>query len=187
MAYQERSGSEMMEGDGGGAAVPSVDSLYRAHNVAIRRHIERHFGNGPPDPEDAVQAAFMKFAGIADRSTILQPLAFLKRCAYNFVIDFHRDQKQRLQHAGEVFDLTETCDEIDAERVLVGKQRAAIIEAAIYEMDERRREVLIMNRIHGLNPEEIARRMGCSRTLVRMRLAEAVALCRNALRKADQR
>jgi len=166
---------------------PSVEDLYRAHSTTIRRHIERQFGSGPPDPEEAVQAAFMKFAALSDRSTVLQPLAFLRRCAHNFVIDYHRDQKKRHDHAGSVYDLAETSDDFDAERVLVAKQRAAIIQAAMRDMDERRREILVMARIDGLNAEEIAQRLGCSRTLVRMRLAEAVALCQRALRKAGDR
>lgn len=185
MAYQDPSRSDMNSGDGGSISAPTVDSLYRAHAVAVRRHVERHFGSGPPDPEDAVQAAFMKFSAVADRSTILQPLAFLKRCAYNFVIDFHRDQKKSHEHAGQVYDLSETSDDFDAERVLLGKQRAAIIEAAIDNMDERRREILIMSRIHGLTAQEISRRLNCSPTLVKVRLAEAVALCTRALRKAE--
>ena len=186
MTFQERADSEMAEGNGGAGASPTMDSLYRAHSGAIRKHIERQFGGGPPDPEEAVQAAFTKFAAIADRSTILQPLAFLKRCAYNFVIDFHREQKLATRAAADVHHLAETCDFFDAERVLAAKQRAAIVESALRNMDERRREVLLMSRVHGLNAEEIAQRLGVSRTLVRVRLTEAVALCQKALRNAGE-
>jgi RNA polymerase sigma-70 factor (ECF subfamily) len=39
-----------------------VEALYRRYSVAIRHYLERHFGKGPPDPEDAVHAAFERFA-----------------------------------------------------------------------------------------------------------------------------
>ena len=113
------------------------------------------------------------------------PAAFLRRSARNFVLDHYRAAKTRSAHAKLEQALDEGTDEWDAERVLSAKERADILRTAIDAMDERRREVLIMHRIHGLTCADIARRLGCSPTLVKMRLAEAVTLCQRALRAAD--
>jgi RNA polymerase sigma factor (sigma-70 family) len=178
--------------DQGSTSSASVDretdglaSLYRRHSDAIRRHIERQFGLGPADPEDAVQAAFERFAGILDKSEIKDPAAFLRRSARNFVLDQYRAAKTRSTYVRLEQSLGEGTDELDAEHVLSAKERLDVLRAAIGAMDERRREVLIMHRLHGLNCADIARRLGCSPTLVKMRLAEAVTLCQRALRAAD--
>ena len=166
-------------------AAADLDAQYRLHWAAIRRSIVQRFGNGPPDPDDAVQAAFERFARLEDRSAIVDPAAFLRRSAYNFVLDHHRAEKVRARHAGIDGAIETGTDDLDPGRVLSARQRLAVIERTIREMDEKRRDVLIMSRIHGLNSAEIARRLGCSPTLVKMRLAEAVVLCQRALRAAE--
>jgi RNA polymerase sigma-70 factor (ECF subfamily) len=158
-------------------------SLYRRHSDFIRRHIERQFGMGPPDPEDAVQAAFERFARVRGKEEIVNPAAFLRQSAHNFVLDHLRALKTRLAH--ENLSRGEIADELDAERVLSARERLDVLRAAIAAMDERRRDILIMHRLQGLNCSEIARRLSCSPTLVKIRLAEAVALCHRALRAAD--
>jgi RNA polymerase sigma-70 factor (ECF subfamily) len=162
-----------------------LDAHYRRYWLSIRRYIVRRFGNGPPDPDDAVQAAFERFARLEDRSAILDPGAFLRRSAHNFVLDHHRAEKVRVQHSKLEARLETGTDDLDPERVLSSRERFAILEQAIRTMDEKRRDVLIMSRIHGLTSAEIARRLSCSPTLVKMRLAEAVILCQRALRAAE--
>lgn len=166
-------------------ATGDLDTQYRRHWLSIRRYIVRRFGNGPPDPDDAVQAAFERFARLEDRSAILDAGAFLRRSAHNFVLDHHRAEKVRSQHASLEAGLETGADDLDPERVLSSRERFAILEQAIATMDEKRRDVLIMSRIHGLSSAEIARRLHCSPTLVKMRLAEAVILCQRALRAAE--
>lgn len=172
-------------GSSAASAVSDLDSLYRQHRPLIVRHIEHRFGVGPPDPEDAVQAAFERFANLEDRSQVEDPGAFLRQTARNFVLDHHRAQKVRTAHASLEYDIGTRTDDLDAERVLSSKERLAILDRVIRAMDPRRRDVLVMNRIQGLSCAEIARRLGCSQTLVKMRLAEAVAVCQRALRDAD--
>lgn len=162
-----------------------IEALYRRYSVAIRHYLERHFGKGPPDPEDAVHAAFERFARLEGWREIVDPIAFLRRSARNFILDHHRAQKIRRAHVQSVEKLGPEADDLTAERVLLAKERLAIIDHAIRSMDERRRNVLIMNRIHGMNCAEIARSLGCSPTLVKMRLAEAIALCQRALHAAE--
>jgi len=162
-----------------------LDAHYRRYGLSIRRYILRRFGAGPPDPDDAVQAAFERFARLEDKAAIADPGAFLRRSAHNFVLDHHRAEKVRAQHANLEVRLETNTDDLDPERVLSGRERFAIIEEAIRIMDEKRRDVLIMSRIHGLSSAEIARQLHCSPTLVKMRLAEAVTLCQRALRAAE--
>jgi RNA polymerase sigma-70 factor (ECF subfamily) len=166
------------------AGSDGIESLYRRYKDRIRRRIASQFGAGPPDPEDAVQAAFERFAKLEDRDRVQDPEAFLIRTAANFVLDHRRRMKVRAVHADNEFHLGVRTDDFDAERVFSGKERLAIIDRAIRAMDERRREVLIMNRIHGVSCADIARHLNRSPTLVKMLLAEAIILCERALREA---
>ena len=162
-----------------------LDGHYRRHWTSIRRYIVQRFGSGPPDPDDAVQAAFERFARLENPGAVVDPVAFLRRSAHNFVLDHHRAEKVRARHAGAQAQLDPATDDLDPERVLSARQRLDVIDRAMREMDEKRRDVLVMSRIHGLSSAEIARRLGCSPTLVKMRLAEALALCHRALRAAE--
>lgn len=160
-----------------------LDKLYRHHRDTVLRYILRTFGAGPPDPSDVVQAAFEKFVGMDNRADIANPRAFLIASARNYVFDQRRRFKVRVDYAEDVRSTGGETDDFDPERVLVAKEQWRLLERAIHEMDDRRREVLIMNRLHGLSSAEIARRMGCSATLVKMLLAQALLLCQRALKE----
>jgi RNA polymerase sigma factor (sigma-70 family) len=160
-----------------------LDKLYRHHRDSVLRYTLRTFGAGPPDPSDVVQAAFEKFVGMENRTDIANPRAFLIASARNYVFDQRRRFKVRIDYAEDVRSTGGETDDFDPERVLVAKEQWRLLERAIQGMDDRRREVLIMNRLHGLSSAEIARRMGCSATLVKMLLAQALVLCQRALKE----
>jgi RNA polymerase sigma-70 factor (ECF subfamily) len=165
--------------------VEGLDLAYRSHREDIRRYIARTFGAGPPDPEDAVQAAFERYAAIPDRARVENPKAFLIRSARNYVIDQRRRHAVRASYVADEAGTATQAEDRDAERVLSAKERLEIIERTIQTMDPRRQQVLIMNRIHGISCVEIARQLNRSPTLVKTMLAEALTLCERALRQAD--
>jgi RNA polymerase sigma-70 factor (ECF subfamily) len=172
--------------DAGVTAMPGnsgdeVGALYRQNREGIRRYVVRTFGAGPPDPEDVVQAVFERYAAIAGAERVLNPRAFLYRSAHNYVIDERRRHPVRAEFAREIQEIADRSDDLDAERVLDSKQRWAAIEEAIARLDERSREMLLMNRLHGLSSAEIARRKGCSPTLVKSIIARALVQCHRAL------
>lgn len=163
-----------------------VDRLYREYKDRLRRYVAATFGSGPPDPEDVVQVAFEKFAGREDRESIESPEAFLTTSARNYVLDQRRRLKVRAAYADGEILLGSERDDFDAERVLSAKERWGILERAIQKLDPRRQEILIMNRIHGVSYAEIARRLNCSPTLVKMLAAQALVICERALRETEE-
>lgn len=162
-----------------------LDTLYRDHRDTIVRYIQRAFGSGPPDPSDVAQVAFEKFLAIDGREGIENPRAFLIASARNHVLDQRRRMKVRGDYASDVRATGEETDDFDPERVLVAKEQWRLLELTIQDMDPRRRDILVMNRIHGLSSAEIARQMNCSATLVKMLLAQALVLCQRALREVE--
>lgn len=166
---------------------PDLTTLYEKHSAELVRYVRRTFGAGPPDPEDVVQAAFMHFAALAQPELIDNPRAFLYRASRNFVIDQRRRALVRTRAAqrGELESLSETADEIDAERVLDGKDRLRVLEAAVRSMPTRVRDALILHRFEELSYVEIARRLGVSQTHAKRLVSEAILICGRALRAAD--
>jgi RNA polymerase sigma-70 factor (ECF subfamily) len=159
--------------------------LYRRYREEILRFLRRTFGSGPPDPEDVVQIVFEKYAATAHDAPVHNTRAFLFRSARNFVIDERRRQSVRSEYAVATQATADRSDDLDAERVLEAQQRWAVIESAIGQLDTRSREMLLMNRLHGLSCAEIARRKGCSATLVKSIIARALVACHQALGDHD--
>lgn len=159
-------------------------ALYREYFPALCAFLRRKFGAGPPEPEDAAQAAFTQFANLADRSAIASPRAFLYRCAHNYVLDQRRRQAVSARAAADVVTLSFGLApaEDDPARVLEARDALAAVAAAIDALDARRRDVLIMHSVQELSCAEIARRMRLSPTRVIQLYAQAVAACAKALR-----
>ncbi len=171
----------------GAEASNGLDDLYRRHFTALSAFVRRKFGSGPPDPEDVAQAAFERYAALANRSEVRNPKAFLYRCARNYVIDHRRRQAVSTRLAAEVESLNPTGASADSDpaRVLEAREELAAVIAAIESLDARRREVLILNSIEGLSCAEIARRMGLSQTRVVQLYAQAIAACAKALASTE--
>lgn len=164
-----------------------LDGLFQRHWREIVAYVARAFGQGPPDPEDAAQSAFAQFAALSEPERILNARAFLYRSAGNFVLDFKRRARVRARFAaspeGEI--LMGGSNELTPERVISAKERALILEEAVMAMKPRHREVLILNRLHGLSYVEIAKRKGISESEARRLVSVAVRACDRALLAAD--
>jgi RNA polymerase sigma-70 factor (ECF subfamily) len=170
----------------GGDVRGQIDALYRRHWNEICRSIARSFGTGSPDPEDAAQAAFSRYAEIENKDAIKNPRAYLFRTAHTYVIDFRRRQSTQARYLVEATELFATPSASnDQYRVLVGKQRLAALTAAVRTLEPRRRKVLIWHTIHELSFAEIARQMGLSQVRVRQLFADALLVCATATNNFD--
>ncbi len=156
-----------------------LERAYRTWWPELCRTIERQFGAGPPDPEEAVQAAFERFAKLENPAAVENPRAYLHMSSRNYVLDFKRRAAVRLA-ARDTIDVIEnsgTPAELDSEHVLMMREELEIVHRAVETMEPRRREVLIMHSLHGVPFSEIAKRMEISETRVRQLMASALAIC----------
>ena len=181
-------GGQVQTKEGAVADVASFDlsAVYNAYYSRLCIFLRRKFGSGPPDPEDAVQAAFASFAALREPSSIQNPKAFLYRTACNFVIDHRRRAAVSTRAVADIVALNIISPPVDAdpERVLEDRESLAAVSAAIAGLESRRRTVLIMYSIGELSCAEIARRLGLSPTRVVQLYAQAIEVCAKALRDA---
>ncbi|SEH14961.1 RNA polymerase sigma-70 factor, ECF subfamily [Sphingopyxis sp. YR583] len=166
----------------------TIDAAYRQWWKSLVNSVGRQFGAGPPDPEEAVQAAFEKFSKLAKPEDVADPQSYLYVSARNYVLD----QRRRTAVRNSALDIVELMEEGDApanydtERVYIGREHLAIVATTLDAMDERRREVMTMHVIDGLPYAEISRRMGVSETRVRQLMASALSLCTIAINAVNE-
>ncbi len=166
----------------------AIERVYRSHWSDLCRAIERQFGSGPPEPEEAVQSAFENFAKLEAAETVSNPRSYLFIAARNFVLDQRRRAKVRLAARDDVefFQSGDTPANLDTERVFIAKEHLAIVGATLDRMEPKRREVMTLHIVHDLRYVEIARRLGVSETRVRQLMASALAQCTLAINASGE-
>lgn len=153
-----------------------VGTLYVALRDEICHFLRSRFGEGPPDPEDMVQAAFARYAALEDRSSIENPRAFLYAAARNLTIDELRRSARSARYANEpgIDAEFDALDRTTPEHVLLVRERCAAVQTVIAAMSAEQREMLMLHRLHGLSMAEIATQMGSSKTSVHRQIADAM-------------
>ncbi|HEX6866131.1 MAG TPA: sigma-70 family RNA polymerase sigma factor [Caulobacteraceae bacterium] len=157
----------------------SLAALYRRHWDEICGYVHRRFGPGPPEPEDVVQAAFLRLSARVEVGDLENPRAFLYRVVHNLALEERRRLANhgRLEAEATTTTAIET-DDRDPERVLSAKERRRLLSLAVATLEPRTRLILTMSRRDELPAAEIARRVGLSPTQVKRLLAQAVNHCR---------
>lgn len=164
----------------------SLDDYYREHHAELCRYAINKFGLGSAEAEDLVQQAFVRFAPQFETLEVENVRAFLYRSVNNAAIDqLRRNQVRRTFAQSVQSDPEREVDSIDPERVAVGRQLLGLISRALWGMPQKRRRLLLMNRVDGLSYAEIARREGLSQTVVKKHVAKALAACQAELRAND--
>ncbi|MXP40734.1 sigma-70 family RNA polymerase sigma factor [Altererythrobacter soli] len=156
---------------------PFLDELYRLHQGELCAYVRRKFGNGPPEPEDVVQAAFLRFAATPNCSEIPNPAAYLKLTARNLVIDAHRRDGTARVAARHVRIVEENNHDSSAEDVLSSKQELERLAVIVAELKPKERVAFLLHRIDGLGYAEIARRMRISESGARLLVNKALETC----------
>ncbi len=141
-----------------------LDRLYRDHYTDLCKNINVAFGPGPPEPEDVVQAAFVRFAGLEDPDAIKDPRSFLFVAARNLVIDYKRRARLNNAYVAEqiALDAELLLEEITPERVVIAKDYFARLVAAIRTLPKKQQIVLAMIRLEGKSYRQICEETGWS-------------------------
>ncbi len=160
---------------------------YHAYWAELCRYLKGRFGDGPPEPQDVAQQAFIQFAAMDDSAEVQNPRAFLYRIAINLATRQHQREgmisRYNADHAEEARE--SYIDDVTPERQLMARERMDILNGALEHMAEEPRRMLVLNRMHGLSYAEISRRTGVSQTQVKRLVAEALMVCKKSLRDAN--
>lgn len=148
------------------AQAAGMAQLMAAHAGSLRDALVRRFGAPPPDPDDAIQSAILKFLELDGRETIGNVAAFLFALARNLMIDELRRLHVRARHRHSVLQSAEglglDVDRATPETHLLARERAQLLETALQSLSPAARQILVLSRIEGLPYSEISARTGHS-------------------------
>jgi RNA polymerase sigma factor (sigma-70 family) len=163
----------------------NFEQLYRVYWQDLCGHLRRMFGSGPPEPEDAVQAAFVRFAALDEPQLVRNPRAFLLVTARNIILDQKRRSGRHLEYAKAVLaeNAGPQLDDFSPERVLIEKQRFAVINEAFRQLPEKQQVVLTLRRRYGYTYQQIANETGWSYGDVYRQMDKALATLAQAVKR----
>lgn len=162
----------------------STLSLYMQHRGELVTYASGITGDRSR-AEDIVQEAYLRFAEVATRRLLDEPLGYLYRIVRNLALDGRRRQAHEgryISPATEV-DLSQAAEQRPSPEVQAGdRANLGIVLDALAELPERTRLALEMHHFEGLKLREIAERLGISVTLAHTLVTQAVEHCRRRLR-----
>lgn len=161
------------------AAITS-EALYRDYRDRVEKYIAAHVQNAH-DRQDLVQQVFLNAIAALDRYDPARSAVgtWLYAIARNAVVDYYRS-KSREPVLAEL-DETAIPDEEDAS--LLMREMLDALAAALEQLPERERNIVIWRFYHGISPKEIAERSGISYANVRFLQHSALQKLRRLLEK----
>ena len=152
------------------------------HEPALRAYLHRKFPT-LADVDDFVQESFLK-AYLAHRDGRLTSVkGFLFHVARNSVVSFFRKQKFISPiTVSELGPLHVLEDDADVFGCVCTKDELELITAAMVDLPDRCREIVMLRVLRGLDSGEVARRLGLAEATVRVQLARGMKRCSEFLR-----
>jgi RNA polymerase sigma-70 factor (ECF subfamily) len=157
---------------------PTIRASYLTHRAQLLRFLTQRTRD-PEIAQDLLQETWLRIAsGTRPAATIENPRAYLFQIASNLTVDYFRAEGRRVLRADEVETLLTIADEQPGpEAVAIGRSDLAVIAAALQEMPERRRAILVMSRLHGRTHRAIADYFGISTRTVEFEIVRALRVC----------
>jgi RNA polymerase sigma factor (sigma-70 family) len=129
------------------------------------------------DAQDLVQQVFLRLSKYPRIDSIRNPEGYIFQTASNTLKDHFRDAAVNNRYLNEkkVEIAEESGSGFSPERVLLAKESVALIAAALRQLPQRTRDVLILRCFEGLKHAEIARLQGISIRAVEKHIGRALA------------
>ena len=165
----------------------ALGALYVRYAGVLADGLRAVYGAGPPEPEDIVQRAFERLAAHADLDSIRDVEGYLWITARNIVISDKRAEQVRARNANEVATrfFGERSEAFDPQRVFIAIESVDVVVKTLAEMPARRRDIFMLNRVHGLSIKEAGSRCGVSQTAAHRHIGLAMAQIASALEQAS--
>jgi len=169
-----------------GAAHPGVDlkQVYLAMRFDLVRFVLRRLRDAH-NAEDLVSDVYLRLDRVTDPiATEQEARRYIYRVASNLLIDHVRVASRRHEILEGNMVLLE--DEApNFERGVMAQDELAVIHEAFDDLPDKARDIIYYSRIVGLTHEQIAERMGISRSLIEKYIIRAMRHFRDRLREAE--
>ena len=133
--------------------------------------------------EDVAHDAYLRVLERTDAQRIEHPRAFLYRTALNLVVDRHRRHQVRQAEPLDVLDNDERWHGPALSQSMQMDQRLTLMQRALDELSQPCRDSFLLRKLEGLSHQQIAERLGISRSLVEKHIVNAMKHCRVRMRE----
>lgn len=150
---------------------------------ALRAYLQRKYPT-LGDVDDFVQESFLKALLAHKEGRLTSARGFLFHVARNAVVSFFR--KQKFISPLPVNDLDLLCvleSDADVVESVCSKDELELITAAIADLPDRCRQVVMLRVLRGLPSSEVAQQLGLSEATVRVQLSRGMKRCSEFLRE----
>jgi RNA polymerase sigma-70 factor (ECF subfamily) len=155
-------------------------AAYFSKREAVLRFLVARLGDRQ-EAEDLVQELFLKLEGVQTPPDLRDPVSYLFRMALNLARDKRRERQRAKAREGDWAD-TRTltsgdeliADAPTAESAYAAKQRIAAIRGALEELSPQCRRIFLMHKFEDMSHEEVAHRVGISRSTVEKHMHTAL-------------
>lgn len=140
---------------------------------------------------DIAQDTFLRVARTEPSGRIDNPRAYLFRVAGNLATDVLRKETRLAQRSSASTPATDGRRPASAdlptspESVFLARERLRLLDDALLHLPENARRALLMSRVDGVTFACIAAELGVSESMVAKYIAQALKVCRERLRQAD--
>lgn len=153
-----------------GALAREAEPLRRS----LTRFFQRRVRQGA-DVEDLVQEVFTRIVARDSTRPVEHLAGYVFQTAANVLADRGRQRLARHADTHIEFDPEQHGrNEIDPERILSGKDRLRVANAALLSLPERTRTIFILHRLEGYRHREIAEQLGITVSAVEKQIIKAV-------------
>jgi RNA polymerase sigma-70 factor (ECF subfamily) len=160
----------------------ALEAFMKRYGRAVGSYLLRR-GANPGEVEDLRQEVFAALLRRSDLQSIENVEAYLFRTARNLLVTNSRRSLTRpVLVTGEVYEGTPgDTDEMSPERIAVGRERYRLFLAALQELSERQRTIVILGRFEDFHGTEIAAHLGISLSLVEKEMRYALRYLKGRL------
>ena len=166
-----KSGNEAEDGN------PVVAAYIKCRNALARSIMKMSVR--PEDVDDILQETFLRAFVANDKREIHSPLDYLFVISRNLVIKRATDRTRELNSLVDSILLETTESSLDAE--LHEKLKFQTLNEALGLIPEKHRQAILLRKVYGLSSNEIARKMGISKSSVDKYIVSGINKCEQIL------
>jgi RNA polymerase sigma-70 factor (ECF subfamily) len=164
-------------------------AAYHSRREALLRFLTARMRSAE-EAEDLLQELYLRLNRVTESADIRDPGAYIFRAAMNLARDFRRERSRTRTREGHWVESQRSVmgeqaidDAPSPERAYDAKQRLGVIRAVVDELSPQCRRVFLLHKFEGFSHQEVADRMGISRSTVEKHMHVAL---RRLMERLDQ-
>jgi RNA polymerase sigma-70 factor (ECF subfamily) len=164
-----------------------LSSLYAEHGARIHRFLCDLLSDRAL-AADATQETFVRaFKKLGEIDPAMRVAPWLFGIARNVSLELRKARARAGRHVVLADPPANAAAEGSPESDYLGREALRVVGAALDELPEERRAMLLLRLDHGLSYDEIAKAMGCSLAKVKVEIFRAREVLRNSMTEYERR